>query len=204
MTTISALRRNCCGTLVTKEDHLVSCAFRDNKPLVAEQTLRQQVTTFHRVFGHPIAPVPTIPNDERVRLRMRIIAEEFFEAMAAVFEAPKIIAVSQVPTGEELLSLQDQVMEFIGVAPIKLNLPEFANALGDLDYVVEGARLEFGIDGKGIADIIHAANMKKAEGGIRIRLDGKTIKPEGWTPPDIEGELRRQGWRDLRFLIYGR
>jgi hypothetical protein len=31
-------------------------------------------------------------------------------------------------------------------------------------------------------------------GEIVKRADGKILKPEGWKPPDIEGELRAQGW----------
>jgi len=27
-----------------------------------------------------------------------------------------------------------------------------------------------------------------------VRDDGKVIKPPSWSPPDIEGELRKQGW----------
>lgn len=33
------------------------------------------------------------------------------------------------------------------------------------------------------------------EDGIVVkRADGKIMKPPGWTPPDIEGELKLQGW----------
>ena len=56
-------------------------------------------------------------------------------------------------------------------------------ALAGLDYVVEGARLEFGINGLPIADEVHRANMAKA-GGPK-RADGKHMKPEGWTPHEV-------------------
>ncbi len=69
---------------------------------------------------------------------------------------------------------------------------EFADACGDLDYVIEGARLTLGINGKPVADEIHRTNLAKVGGPIRD--DGKRLKPEGWTPPDIAGELRKQGW----------
>ena len=82
------------------------------------------------------------------------------------------------------------------VAPECANLVELVDALADLDYVVEGTRIEFGINGKPIADAVHAANMAKVGGGIRG--DGKINKPEGWQPPDIAGELRKQGWEGQR------
>jgi predicted HAD superfamily Cof-like phosphohydrolase len=63
--------------------------------------------------------------------------------------------------------------------------------MADLDYVVEGTRLEFGIDGEPIAAEVHRANMAKTEGPVAP--DGKRLKPPGWTPPDIAGVLRKQG-----------
>jgi predicted HAD superfamily Cof-like phosphohydrolase len=67
-----------------------------------------------------------------------------------------------------------------------------ADALGDTDYVTEGFRQECGIDGRPIAALIHAANMQKLAGPVDP-VTQKKLKPEGWTPPDIGAELRRQG-----------
>ncbi len=50
----------------------------------------------------------------------------------------------------------------------------------------------FGFDIEPILDLIHEANMKKLTGPKDAA--GKQLKPEGWTPPDIAGELVRQGW----------
>lgn len=147
-------------------------------------TLQEQVAEFHRTFDHPIASSPTIPADERVRLRMRIITEEFFEMMEAVYGR------IDKPYWESLVA---EVDDLIDQSTPDVDLSKLADALGDIDYVVEGCRLEFGIDGKPIADAIHAANMAKVGGGKRA--DGKHQKPEGWQPPDIEGELIKQGWR---------
>jgi predicted HAD superfamily Cof-like phosphohydrolase len=36
---------------------------------------------------------------------------------------------------------------------------------------------------------VHRSNMAKLEGGVRKREDGKILKPEGWTPPDVEGVM---------------
>jgi len=39
---------------------------------------------------------------------------------------------------------------------------------------------------------IQSANMRKFPGGkVLRREDGKVIKPEGWTPPDIESAVKR-------------
>jgi predicted HAD superfamily Cof-like phosphohydrolase len=128
-------------------------------------TLREQVREFHEAFGVESPPVPTVPDDETVRLRLRLIAEEFFELIAACSDSAYIRERSEYADPETV------VYEFIDECEIKVDLPEFADALADIDYVVEGSRLAFGINGKPIADEVHACNMAKF-GGTK-REDGK-------------------------------
>ncbi len=61
--------------------------------------------------------------------------------------------------------------------------------------MVEGGRLVFGVDGEPIADEIQRSNMDKFRDGIKRRADGKILKPEGWTAPDIKTILANQGWK---------
>jgi predicted HAD superfamily Cof-like phosphohydrolase len=62
-----------------------------------------------------------------------------------------------------------------------------ADALADLAYVVYGAALTHGIDLDAVLAEVHRSNMAKlqADGSVRRRADGKVLKPEGWTPPNI-------------------
>lgn len=69
------------------------------------------------------------------------------------------------------------------------DLPDFADAIGDLAYVVIGTAVASGIDLRPVWDAIHAANMVKTGGSTRE--DGKIMKPDGWKPPDIEGALKK-------------
>src|SRR4029077_13345714 len=118
--------------------------------------LREQVAEFHRVFGHPTAAGPTIPPDERVRFRLRFIVEETLEAVEAAF--------AESEASGEVRRL------FAGIvdrSPLSVDLPKLIDAFADIDYVVEGARLEFGVDGGPIADEVHRANMTKADRCIR-------------------------------------
>ncbi len=73
---------------------------------------------------------------------------------------------------------------------------EMADGIVDLIYVAIGAALEMGIPLQAVWDEIHASNMRKAgpDGKCRVRGDGKVLKPDGWTAPDVEGVLREQGW----------
>jgi predicted HAD superfamily Cof-like phosphohydrolase len=74
-------------------------------------------------------------------------------------------------------------------------LAKIADDLGDIDYVVEGTRLEFGIDGASVAAEIHRANMSKRWDDGRFHSEnGKVVKSPFWTPPDIDAVLLRQGW----------
>ena len=72
------------------------------------------------------------------------------------------------------------------------DLPEAVDGLCDLIYVCLGAAITWGVDLDPIFRAVHESNMAK-EGGA-TRIDGKILKPPGWTPPDVAGLLREQGW----------
>lgn len=59
------------------------------------------------------------------------------------------------------------------------------DALCDLLYVTLGAGVQLGVDLEPFFGAVHTANLKKVGG--TVRGDGKQLKPDGWTPPDIEG-----------------
>ncbi len=65
-----------------------------------------------------------------------------------------------------------------------------ADAIVDSIYVLLGYAISYGIDVRPVWKAVQEANMAKVGGGTRD--DGKIMKPEGWTPPDIEGEIARQ------------
>ncbi len=136
------------------------------------------VRDFHVAMNIPVASSLAIPPDARVRLRATLIAEEFFETMASMFG--------------ESLSLADarSAMRAAMNGEPRVDLVELADGLCDLDYVVAGTRLEFGIDGEAVLAEVHRSNLTKVGGPVRA--DGKIGKPTGWQPPDIAGVLERQ------------
>lgn len=142
-----------------------------------EGSLRGMVIDFHHAMSVPILTSPQVPPDDRVRLRARLIVEECFEFLEAVF-------------GHSFYTMKGDTMRKIDAAPVRVVLSETADALADIAYVVEGTNLEFGIDSGPVLDEVHRANMAKVDGPLRA--DGKRLKPEGWTPPDIAGVLERQ------------
>ena len=90
-----------------------------------------QVLEFHKTFNHPVLDSPTIPSEDRCRLRVSLIQEELDELSEAIKNK---------------------------------DLVEVADALSDLQYVLNGAVLEFGIKDKfdELNDEVNRSNMSKA------------------------------------------
>lgn len=143
-----------------------------------------QVAEFHRTFKHPILSSPTIPDENRCKLRVALIAEELKE---------------------------------LEVAILNKDIVEVADALCDIQYVLSGAILEFGLGEKfkALFDEVQRSNMSKAclteEEAIKTvefykqkdgtecyykhedgkwlvyrKQDNKTIKSINYSPADLE------------------
>lgn len=63
------------------------------------------------------------------------------------------------------------------------DLTHVADDLCDLLYVVIGTAVAYGMDLEPLFDEVHRSNMAKAGGPLSPQ--GKQLKPEGWTPPDL-------------------
>lgn len=174
-----------CEQCKRHSEHVTQLQVRCNELLAERRGIRYQVHEFHHAMNQPVLDHPQVPSDARVRLRLRLIAEEFVELLGAAIGPWK-------PEPWLLDQVKERLDRLIEMSPIDVDLIDLADACADLDYVVEGTRLEHGIDGWPIAVEVHRSNMAKIDGSRRD--DGKILKPKGWTPPDIEGELRKQGW----------
>lgn len=65
---------------------------------------------------------------------------------------------------------------------------EMLDALEDILVVVAGAIHSMGADGEGAWNEVMRTNFAKidpATGKVRKRPDGKVMKPENWSPPDL-------------------
>lgn len=120
------------------------------------------VVDFQAKFGVPMRPFPSFPHDELVALKLQHLEEELKELTRAAEER---------------------------------NLAELADGLVDLVYVAMGFAASLGLPWQALWDAVHAANMAKER--AQRASDSKrgsvfdVVKPEGWTPPDIAGILRR-------------
>jgi predicted HAD superfamily Cof-like phosphohydrolase len=146
------------------------------------------VAEFHKTFKHPIQASPVIPDENRCKLRVALIAEELKELEVAILEK-----------------------DIVGVA----------DALCDIQYVLSGAVLEFGLGDrfKALFEEVQRSNMSKAcateaeaiktvqyykekdgtecyyrqeEGRFLVyrTSDNKTIKSINYSPADLDSILR--------------
>ncbi len=155
-----------------------------------EKSLYRTVGRFHQKFGHPVEHTPHVPEDAQVRFRLKLIAEEFIELLEACDIA------------QGITELRELVVKMIE-GPVDVDLPEFVDAMGDLDWVVEGTRLVFGVLGEPVLREIERANMEKDPVYVATKDEhhrtpdpkAKPTKPAGWTPPNIAAVLERLGWK---------
>lgn len=202
-------------------------AFAEEPPDYSE--IRVQVQEFMNAAGQKVHNKPQVPNEKEIIMRFRLILEEVKELA---------FACGRYCTGD----LIERAWHQIGEQDFDVDLEATADALADIDYVVEGMRLSFGINGAPIAREVHRANMAKFGTEVKIwsrtpkhllskgeklgpwyygasegiagpfgtraeaekhahdagyvfkREDGKHLKPKDWQPPDIAGELKKQGW----------
>ncbi len=92
---------------------------------------------------------------------------------------PVVILLRQNLIAEEAEELENAMCDD--------DLVQIAKEAADLIYVTLGMCETYGINMEKVWDEVHESNMKK--GGGATRIDGKVLKPNNWTPPDIAGVL---------------
>lgn len=114
------------------------------------------VREFHACYEAGDLPSPGIPGPKRTMFRFELINEELHEYDAAVQNGDKA---------------------------------EVLDALCDLAYVVMGTVLAHGMGDvfdQAFAEV-HRSNMSKFPGGVVTREpNGKIVKPDSWSPPNLE------------------
>ena len=150
---VAELTCNLCGSYCWRFRDLRLGAW--HPPATMPFPIQNDVTAFHRTMDQPIGgPVPAVPPDDRVRLRLRLIAEEFFESFAACTASPETL--------KQLSDIEHLTMDLIRTTTLFVDLPALVDGLCDLDYVVEGTRVEIGVVGAAVHAEVQRANMAKA------------------------------------------
>lgn len=112
---------------------------------------------------------------ERLHLKLSLIAEEFIELIEAAYGTASA-GILELAWG--LAQDADEGAR---------DIVEFADALADLDYVINGAALEAGIPHDAVFSSVHRSNMSK------LGDDGKPVVSDGVTPAAYDGEVKPKG-----------
>lgn len=110
-------------------------------------TCEHMVAEFNKSFGHPVDTEMTV---DELNLRAKLLDEEFDELMSEIILAKNMVMHGKKPD----------------------NLPELLKELADLQYVLSGFAVVFGLPLRVAFNRVHKSNMSK------LGLDGKPIKRE--------------------------
>ena len=135
------------------------------EPGLGRQRLGERIKEFNRIAGHPVRETPQI-----------ISYLEASEVMNWAF------------FGEE--NITSEVEELV-CAFADNDLPQIADALGDIVYLMYVLAIRHGIDLDAVLDEIHRSNMTKFEDGKPVFYPGtnKVAKGKNYEEPNIVGIL---------------
>jgi predicted HAD superfamily Cof-like phosphohydrolase len=110
---------------------------------------------FNQAFDIPKLDSPDIGSEELIELRIKLLREEVEEYAEAARAG---------------------------------DLVEVLDALADIGYILAGTILNHGMQNiyDDAFDEVHRSNMAKlVDGKVLRREDGKVMKPQGWTAPQL-------------------
>jgi len=117
---------------------------------------------FNQAFDIPKLNSPDIGPEEMIELRIKLLREEV-EEYAEAARAGDVV--------------------------------EILDALADIGYILAGTIINHGMQHiyDDAFNEVHRSNMAKlVDGKVLRREDGKVMKPEGWTPPQLAQFLNKE------------
>lgn len=148
---------------------------------------REFYTAFHQHIpeeGTPPSLLPPTISEDRLTLKMALIAEEFAELVEAVYgdKAAKTIRTAY----RTAVGLDDQNRDVV----------EAADATADLRVVLDGFDIECAIPTEAVLEEVFSSNMSKLDDdGQPILSDGETapvgkiMKSNNYVPPNVRRVL---------------
>lgn len=128
-----------------------------------------------------------------VEFLVKMMLDEMMELMATVHypDDAKNVMIDMIENSKDIPKT-----EYPDTQEGKIDkIADQADALVDAYYYSLNAACKRGINISKVFQIVHAANMAKMDpttGMFIKREDGKILKPPGWQPPDVRGEILRQ------------
>lgn len=127
------------------------------------------VREFHEKFDQEIRETPGISNAETLKLRLRLITEEYQEVRI------------------ELVRLLRMLREEAATTEILEGLAALTKEMADLRYVLDGTAVSFGLPLDEAFEEVHRSNMSKVweDGSVLRDEGGKVLKPSTYSAADI-------------------
>ncbi len=119
----------------------------------------------------------------------RMVQEFHRKYDAPVGDTPRQISVKDRLRRARLIV--SEAGEFLDAAD-KSDFIEMVDALADILVVTYGTAVEMGVDLEPVFAEVQRSNMSKNGG---IDPGGKILKGPGFSPPEIQRELRKQGYQ---------
>ncbi len=146
---------------------------------------QKQVLEFHKNAGQLINKVPSVIDAQTAVLRVRLLLEEVLEFAEA--------------SGVEILTLHGENLDTESISNNELtfsqtgrpDLVAIADALGDINYVSEGAAVSYGIDLEPVTEAIHQNNMLKLINCVKDE-NGKVVKDKNHPKLDLSQIINSQ------------
>lgn len=175
----------------------------ENDNMTEKMTPHEKVLEFYKAFQQE-QHIPSdnitasleddVISEERLHLKMSLIAEEFIELVEAVYGKKSANIMEEAWAKAKLEDEHNR------------DIIETADALGDLVYVIEGLAIEAGIPSDEVFTEIHSSNMSKLDDegnpilsdGInpapdgKIKPIGKILKGKNYFNPDIASILKKE------------
>ena len=151
-------------------------------------TTEQRTIEFHRAFKHPVRDIPQTLCREEATLALALIEEEFWELAEALFPGSKDQYLLSHDPG---MLLTEDIAAYPGAYDYEPDLIEAADAVADLDVVINGFGIRSGFDMQALSREVFSSNMSKlgAEGKPIYHPNGKIAKGPSFKEPDIGGAL---------------
>lgn len=147
--------------------------------LTRERDVEAHVRQLFQGYMQEIPEVPCVPDAKTMRLRVELVREEFEELMDACGY-------------EHVGSTGIGVLDWKQTG--KPDLVKIVDACIDIIVVTIGMLVACGVRFWPMWWAVQRSNVAKF-GGPKD-ANGKQRKPANWQPPDVAGELRKQGFRD--------
>lgn len=134
-----------------------------------------------------------VPAEGFRRSDVAVAVAEFHAAFNLPRRTQPSIDVEKSLEALRISLLEEEVGELVTATRAR-DLTGIADALADITYVVYGTALTYGIDLDSVLGEVHRSNMSKLDhdGKPIIRADGKVLKSERYSPPNVAAVLRHQ------------